>query len=545
MSIYIKSILFDIVSTSANYGKIVADITDTIPILGGRNVYYEISGPLSAITGTLIYAPNFNVPNGFIDISNPTASMPIISIPLDSNGQFQEGQYTIKFYIQEVSNVAAPQEIESSTFLLDVLKQGPNDCELRGKINVELNCHCYTMTITDATNYRGATIISRTLTIRPPAIPSNTPAPAPIVTAFPSYTLPFTHTNVTYTIGLYTIYETSFDNGSIIVREDLDASYSERVKCDFNLCSLIDCIRKEYNKLVGKMSNVGGWAYLLLNEQDWWLLIENKIVLLYQYLNCKKWDKVDEIYAEIKKLIDCDCDCGGGNADTPIAVAPDCGGSGGVTNITGSYPIEVNQAGTSAIISLDSSYTTGINNSIINLTNLVNAMQASIVNLQNTRLTNVTATNTIGGFLTVSSPSATTRAVNFNANGLAYSAWLKITNAQANNSYGAVDFDNTPRPLQYRQNDFLEKIDLQGTFRFNGHIIGTAICITNNVGISASPVAGFLPIICTDAQGKHVGTLRLVPNPLGTLSTLLFTHTINYATNSIVYVNGSFNKLAI
>lgn len=540
---YTKSILFDFVSTSPNYGKIVASITDTVPISGGRNVYYEISGPLTSITGTFLYEPDFLNPDGFVDLTNPTATMPIVDVPIDSNGEFQEGQYTIKFYLREVSNPSAPQEIEASTFTLDILKQGPVDCELRGNIDVVLNCHCYTMTVTDRTNYRNSTIVSRQITIRPPAIPSTAPAPAPITTTFSTISIPFTHSNVDYGIGLYVVYENSFDNGSIIVREDIDANITEHVECDFNLCAILSCIDKEYAKLIAKMKGLGGWALLPIPDQDWWLLVENYMELLQNYLLCENWAKVDEMYAKIKALTGCDCGCGGGNANSPVPVSPSCGGSGAVTNIVGSYPINVNQSGTTAIVSLDAAYTTGIANAITNLQNTIAGINTAITNLQNSRLTNITtATPT---FLQITA-AGTVRNINFLPSALQYGGWIKLTNTpNANNTFGPVDFDTTPRPLQYRQNGFLEKIDMQGTFKYNGSMVSTGVCISNYVAISTTAPAGFMPIACTDAQGEFVGTLRLIPNPSGTQCTILFTATPNYVQNSVVYVNGSFNQTAI
>ena len=351
----VPSAVFNLIEGDANYRKIVAEIQSVPPLVGvSYNVYFRVDGPIAPLK-----LPNFATPDGTLTPLVSLQVMPLVNLPLDSNGNTLEGTYILKYFIEDVTIPGVYSEV-TSTINLNVLKEGSiASCKIVPKLNIDVNCFCYQLTATDNTVYSLAgydvTLNSRILTVVIPTIPGQ-PTPTPVVTTDATITLGFDYSNVTYIVNLEAEYEHTNGDGTIVVIENLLASYSEKIACDFNLCALVECLAKTMAALESKASRVGGWPNLPVYERDTIYQVQQLITLLELYRNCGNYTKVYDIYKKLIALIGCDCGCSEGNGDQPIAVSPSCGGSGAVTDIVGIYPIVVNQAGLTATISLDPSF---------------------------------------------------------------------------------------------------------------------------------------------------------------------------------------------
>lgn len=353
---FVPSAIFNILEGDANYRKIEAQVASVPALVGvSYNVYYKVEGPVA-----VLQLPDFNTPDGTLTPILSLVAMPLVNLPLDSNGNTLEGNYTLTYYFEDT---AAPGVYTTivSTINLNVLKEATlASCKIVPNLKLDVNCFCYNMTATDNTTYAltgyDVTVNSRTLTIVIPTIPGVTPTPPPVSTTAATLTIGFDYSNVTYTVNLEAEYQHENTDGTIIVLENLLATLSQKIVCDFNLCKLVECIARTMAVLEAKASKVGGWPNLPVYERDTIYQLQQLITLLEMYRNCGNYTKVYEIYNKIVALVGCDCGCGEQSGDIPIPVSPSCGGSGAIANITGTPPIIVLQAGLTATISLDPTF---------------------------------------------------------------------------------------------------------------------------------------------------------------------------------------------
>lgn len=551
---YTPAILFDFVSTSPTNGKILTTITDDVPIIGGRNVYYEVIGPLAPLR-----SPDFNTPDGVVNTITPTAVMPDVTVPTDSLGAWLEGSYTIKFYIEAI---AVPEVYEQvvCTFVLDIKKQGASNCTIQGKFEVDVDCHCARLHVEDATDYQDSTIISHLLEIVPPTLPGQTP-PAVLSTPGLVYDLTFTHSNVTYTFNIVTVYENYYCEDEVTVREDLVATYSQKIVCSRNICKLLLCLKSKLDSFVALAGKKGGYDALPQELRDEWESLQIYLFLYTSFANCGDWQQADRYFDKLQALLNCDCGCDDQNGSTPIPVTPACGGGGGgVTSIVPSNPqivitnpspgvytigLDVNfinaaLRGVAGVAPVEVNFDAPSNNWVVNL-------NAAFLASLNTLIANglvdvVTATP---GYINITTPSAGVRQVDFDPTPLlilmGYSAWVLFTNANANNAFGTIDFDNTPYPLRYSKNTtFFNKLKLDGTFKYNAYNPGTPICIllASQLSLPVGVRTG-MTLPCFDDTGAMIGALRILGG--GTNSNLIFVHNAKYVQNSNVFVVGEFN----
>ena len=516
---YTKAILFDLVEQSANYGNIISSITDTTPI-NSRNVYYEIIGPL----GTAIRLPDFNTPDGVLDIGTPTASMPLVLVPLNTDGTFQEGSYTIRFYIEDQSNPGVYTQV-NSTFTLDVLKQGTDcECALTPKLKFGVNCHCCELSVTDVTSYPTANnfeMISKEITVVLPTIAPN-PAPAPITTTDDSITLAFDYSNVSYTATMYMVYEQTYNNGEVTVREDISVSKTEKIKCDFNLCKLLECINAKLKELNKKARNYGGLSQLPNSDLDLLLMLVEKLALLQAYMNCRDYEKVQCVYDEIRKAVNCDCGCSNDKTDRPVPVVPACGGaSGTILSIVGNSPIRVSQVAGTATISLDPAW----------IANITAQLAAAVQDID---------TDT-PDYITITNPAPNQYNVNFNDGWTAYTTLTNAgTGAGDTGAAPNVDFDATPVPLRWRINTIADqnKLEVDGSFIYGGTmpmwcLNASALDLGLAVTRQGAPATCFVDGVC-------VGNLELLIGTPSNLTHFVFNPNADYNAGDTVYVNGIF-----
>jgi hypothetical protein len=505
---YTKSILFDFVSQGLTNGTIQSSITDVTPI-NSRNVYYEVVGPLYTVR-----VPDFNTPDGVLDIGTPTAAMPNVNVPLNSDGTYQEGSYIIRFYVEDQANLGVYDIVETSGFVLDILKQGDTSCRLQTTIGFEVNCYCYNIKVTDETNYaaKGATLISRQMDIILPTIPPATVPPTPIQTTDPTVTFTFGYTNVSYTVNLYPIYESYDIPNNVTVREDLPSTLTQKVKCDFNLCALLKCINEKLCAIEKKAKEFGGESRLPQQDLDTVLLINQYLNMLEAFRACGDFYMMDKYYKKLQALLHCDCGCADGNTDTPTAVNPACDGNNpsAILSVIGNAPILVSVVAQTAIISIDPIW-------LANLNNTLNGLLSDI-------------TTTTPTYIGITTPSSGVRQVDFLG---VWTSYTTLTNAVA--FAGVYDFDTTPVPLRYRTNTAQNFMQFDGTFK---KLITSGItCLTQNaLGFTITRQGAKLPAF--NNSGVNVGTFELLIGIPSSTTHLVFTPNANYVIGAVVYVNG-------
>lgn len=520
---YIPTLLVNLVEGDVNYGKIEATFENDNLSSGTENIYYQITSP----SGIVIKSINHGSADGVLTVGTPIATMPLVTVPTVTNGDFEEGVYSVLFEVENGATIGTYVPYPLS-FTLDVLNQGVDACVKKGLIEFVTDCMCLNMTVTDRTDYSDVTLVSRVLTIVPPTIP-NLPPPVNIVTPDASVSFAFEYSGVTYNASLYSIYEhyaTTTPGGypDVVVRESLSYAQSEKVSCAQDLCKLVACINAFYEKCDTLASDLGGIQRLPLDVLDKWLQI-GRYLWMYNYaVTCKDTALMDKIFKALQEITGCDCGCGGESSNQIVKLVPLCATGTGINTVNGSSPVVVSVVGLTATISLDSAFVSLV----------VNGLQELLVN--SAGLPNVSPS-----YLAIT-PGANPnqKIISFTPDPIKYSAWNVSTNADVNVAAFGIDVDSTPQPLRWAKNTFHQTVKVDGTFRLNNNIIGTTLCIYITAVVPANPTTRSGPMVgCFDSTGNCVGSLSL--GGFGANRNIMFTANTNYVVGSVVFCNAEFN----
>ena len=550
------SAVFNLLEGDVNYRKIEAQISAVpTPGIDVYNVYYRVDGPVAPLK-----LPDFLVPDGILNNGNPTAIMPLVNLPVDSTGATLEGNYTLTYFIENTSTPGIYTEVVSSIDL-DVLKEGPEECRIQGNIGFEVDCVCYRITVTDNTYYgdpNEVTLESRSLEIIPPTIPGQA-TPTPITTTDSTITVGFDYSNVTYIVNLLSVYSHTNADETITVRENLVAQFSQKVVCDFNLCKLVQCIADTLAKLEAKAARIGGWPNLPIEERDMLFQLQENLTLLWMYRECGNYKKVYDIYNRIVDLVGCDCGCTDngpkGNTEHPIPVSPACGGAGGnITQINGTLPVIVNQAGQTAVISLDPAFVNAALIGGVDTLNLTAPIQGSLSgpnsNILNLNLDPANIVLSISVELasqpyltaTANTPTPGNTELALNLSAMAWGPWIDFDDSYVTAVSSIIEYSTVPQPVRIATNLFTEELKVDG--QFNAKLYNSPICLNVDISITLPPgVRVGLPISAFNASGDCVGYVALV-NAFGGGPTdyrLYFYPNLFFVAPEIISINGRFN----
>jgi hypothetical protein len=314
--------------------------------------------------------------------------------------------------------------------------------------------------------------------------------------------------------------------------------------------------------------------------KDEWFAIYTALTFHSQFVECKKWDKVDEYYNKLVALTGCDCGCDPSNVDTPVPVSPDCGGAGGtITAITGNAPVIVNQSGTSAIVSLDPAFVTQaqkgvLGTSPVDVTDngsdfevaldpafeaiarratvgvspidvVVNgtdeyevSLDAATIAKIDASITDVTIDPADASYLSVTSPTTDTRQVSLAEEEFQFGAYTTMLNADS--AFPTLEFEAVPDPLRFSVNQFLGLCKFSGTFIYNNSTPSLAICLstTKKVPLSGVSARGTQSVGCYNPSGVQIGTLKIYKQAPGdTEGVFLFVHNSKYTPGDFIYVD--------
>jgi hypothetical protein len=367
----VQNITFDADCESDNFGKlIIVDQTD----YAGEGV-----DPDDVVGTWTVTFPDGDSAIVAID-PNVSTTNATVSIPLDANGDYMTGTYTF-FYSIVVSGVVQPGTYTQSINydFCPTLELIPGSCT-PPCLDVIVNCFCLKITASDDTDYGTPTNITRELTLYPPqslSLPS-------VSTSASSLVYDFSHTGgyevqVNTSVG----YLNTTQNVGIAAR--VKGSIYKNIKCDRDLCSLYNCIKKLFVSLSKKADNLGGWDKLPMEQREEWLRVLSLSELFDHALKCGDYNDADKFYDQIKDLVNCDCGCQEGTE--PRLVNPYCGGapgSGDTVIVAGSGNVTVS----SNTVGSTTTYTVGLSSGflalITSIQSDITAIEGDITTINNT-----------------------------------------------------------------------------------------------------------------------------------------------------------------
>lgn len=528
---YQPQILIDLDSNSVDNGNIVTSFENTTIGAGvTENIYYQVTSPSKAV----IKSFDFGTPDGILTLAQPSANMPLVPLPVVANGNYEEGTYKVEFKVEDAAFPGTYIDVFLD-FILDVKKQGDDNCIKKGLIGFDIDCFCLKMTVTDQTDYSDVTLVSRELTIVPPTIP-NQPAPVNIQTTDPSITFSFEYSGVTYNANLYSVYEHFFTpiNTSttgtfpdVTIRESLDFTQAQKVVCDLNLCKLLKCIDDFFIATKKEAAKLGGLKFLPVQKWEDWQCIENLLIRYQAAAACNNVTQLEKIFAELQEVTGCDCGCGGtSSSDEIVKLVAACSGGSGVDTVNGNAPIIVNVVGSTATISLDPNF--------VNLVN--NGLQELLIN---------TGNNSPNYLEILAGANPNQKLLSFKDDPFKWNAWVVSSDAKMLAVFG-VKVNGTPQALRYSTHTLLQRLRIEGTLRVELPTPGSPVCLFDpvaaggnifipvNAGTKSGPT-----IPCFNANGDCVGSIQLIG--VGTPRNLAFTPNNNYIAGEIIITNGTLN----
>ncbi len=522
----LPQIIFNLRSNSSNFQRIECSVTNPLIGSGSENIYYRVTSP----SGVILKDIDYNSIDGTISSPSMSVNMPLVTLPFVSGGDIEEGKYVFLFQVEDTGNTGTYTDVPVSVDV-DFRTQGKDTCVKRGLIEFVVDCFCLNLTVTDQTDYSDVTFISRTLSVVPPTIP-NQPAPTTVTTTTPSIDLTFEYSGVNYDANLFSIFEQRVAPDQaripdITISESIQVTQRQKIICDHNLCKLMECIEAFFRKTTIEASKYGGIQNLPFEKLSKWLEIENLLARYNAATLCQNTTLLDFYYRRLQEITGCDCGCNDPSSDEIVRLTPVCGGSGGTSNIVGVSPILAPTVSGTTTLSLVPSFT--------NL--VVNGASELEVNTQDNSV----------DYLTVARDATipTKWIVSFDETALRYENYVVSTDATVSAAIFGVTVSNTPFPLRYAINSFLNTLKIDGTFRVASNTIGVPICLFNPQ--AASPILIPTPasarsgpaFACMDSVGRCVGSLQM--GNTGTSRQLIFTANNNYIVGSIISVNGTLN----
>lgn len=319
---YTWNVYFDLNSENANFKKIWANVAWTVS--PDVDIFVEIKGP----GNTSILTPNFSAAAD-IEIRSGDPSPQTwagVDIPLDSDGNYNAGAYTVTFHVREGS------VITPCAFAYTYAPLTNTDLDLTWKHD----CFCGNITLVDASDYAGKTgftLNSRSLTLIHPVIQGQPTIADQVTTTVLSLMSGFEYSNVTYTGKLTALLTKTTVNGLATFHDDISLALTETytLHCDYDLNGLKTCILSALDGWNADALRLGGWGSQPKRSLDNY----NKLVaLIWSHdiaVKCQDFDNALVYYTSIKNLLNCACGCPSSEATGPVKMVFDCT----LTQITG------------------------------------------------------------------------------------------------------------------------------------------------------------------------------------------------------------------
>lgn len=261
-----------------------------------------------------------------VDFGNPDIDADVslvfdtVSLPLDTNGLVQSGEYVVTYTIRVVGGTQPGDFILTKTY--DFTHTTP-----QAQIDVTVDCRCSELTSTDTTDYGpSVTTILRTHTVTPPVGSGLTPTvdSTPIIKVTPI-------TNKTWTGQISTVVTYNFPD-ELCVIDLIEGTDENPVECDISLCDIFCCIKKLADRYFA-LQGVNDFAAETIQKEQ--LRDVMYLVALHDKATLCGQDKLATIYYNrILEIAECEEGCSCTDDGKPTLIVPVCGPTGGSGDTT-------------------------------------------------------------------------------------------------------------------------------------------------------------------------------------------------------------------
>lgn len=292
-------------------------LTDTTDYASEGIALTDVIGifKITAPDGTISYenggfASNvFTSPDIDVDVSTLFNT---VSLPLDSNGDVQLGNYTIEYKIEVIG--AVQPGIYDKSFTVENVHVDPII-----DVNFITDCFNSKLTSTDNTDYSTElvpipTSIVRTHTAYSPPTSGlgDTVTSNKILVASPISTK-------TWTLEVSSVVRWDYPDG-LCIENTLVGNIEAEVTCDVSICDIFCCIDKLYKRYKAQLGINSVLASQIKDQLD---TVSIDLVLFENALKCGQNDKAQAYYDHILEVTGCEPGCSCTDVDT-VQVIPIC-----------------------------------------------------------------------------------------------------------------------------------------------------------------------------------------------------------------------------
>lgn len=300
---------FQTTQDHAQKGKIVVDMANTAGISVDWGFYIGITSPIGEVIKAFPGSADATLGAG-------EDAQFVVSIPLDSNGDYLSGTYTFEIRRRNTSLETNTDETVEYVF---VPKNAPDNLSGSASMSTNLSCITGKLVAQDTTNYdsEGLTLIERLITITPPTVDSQDE----VTSTASSAELTVAWRNVGYQCKLELEFEwgeeeltagltTAISLGGVILYEDVD------VDCeDGGICASLECVGTRLTAIYNEACAAGGYSRLpqVTKDKIEWSM-HNLAMAKFKY-DCGLISESLGFIEIAKEGINCGCGCSGTDTD--------------------------------------------------------------------------------------------------------------------------------------------------------------------------------------------------------------------------------------
>lgn len=297
---------FDLKGTSADYGKLVINVTNTSGTAPDDvcDVYIKLEN------GYVI--KDFGVAD-IGSLALDATETYKIALPVVS-GDFLLGSYTLTVKFVNV-NDSNDELIQTASYNLSK-KVGTS---ITPQLTHVVDCVAGLLVVQDISEYANNTVTNRSITIDNPTIPNVGDTPNVVFSASQAV-VEFKYTNVNYVATLSFEVETvgvETDGITFSIEEVGSAQSTIFIECGD--CDITKCVHDTISSLRAKARTMGGIANLNTSEQSLYYELPILFNLLVMAKSCQDYDKIKFYKDQIEALVK---DCGCSTSSTPKIFVP-------------------------------------------------------------------------------------------------------------------------------------------------------------------------------------------------------------------------------
>lgn len=312
-------VTFECRSAEANNGKIVI----TADGEGALAQDWEVRVALKAPSGAIFRAKPVAADAAMADTDSGIAILDY-DIPIGGDSLYQGGEYTVLFYVTDITG--GGETLYTGSYLFEPVVAPDNLTSTLIELETSLNCLNGELVATDETDYTGWTRDSRSIKIVHPDIPGIA-TPADTTDTDSDVNVTVTHINVTYQAQLIvTVSKTDANNA--MQGSDFTVSWFQRhtanlyedvdVDCDNLLCDVLSCLEQRFTLLNAQACTRGGWAQVPAAERANFEYCMNLLQLAKLFADCNNSTKFRLYLNQAKELLNCSCGCAESGAVAPF-----------------------------------------------------------------------------------------------------------------------------------------------------------------------------------------------------------------------------------